>query len=93
MELKPCPFCGRVPDKTPIFNMGYIGDGVRCLCGARTPRLFAEHEAFRWWNRRAEDTRLSRLIERLEKVVSDFKTGRDENDCLLEIQQIIDEAQ
>jgi len=52
-EFKPCPFCGKQPDKTPRFCMGYAGDGIACRCGAETPKHLTDADAVKWWNRRA----------------------------------------
>lgn len=56
-EIKPCPFCGVQPSKTPRFSMGYVGDGISCRCGAETPKHLTDNEAIQWWNRRAPNLR------------------------------------
>lgn len=57
-ELKPCPFCGGEADKIPRFNMGYVGDDIKCSCGAETPKHLADDAAVEWWNNRPYENKI-----------------------------------
>lgn len=50
-ELKPCPFCGRMPYIEDCGDYGYF---VKCKCGIES-RLYAQKcDAVRRWNNRKE---------------------------------------
>lgn len=49
-DLKPCPFCGRVPI---IEDCGEHRWFIRCECGIAQDKLYAQRcDAVRRWNRR-----------------------------------------
>lgn len=49
-ELKPCPFCGRVPKIEYCENWGYF---IICKCGIEQSELYKQkRDAVRHWNRR-----------------------------------------
>ena len=56
IELKPCPFCGRIP-QVRAFPTGqrkcdYM---IFCACGVRTILTKRKYRAVEIWNRRADD--------------------------------------
>lgn len=51
-ELKPCPFCGRVPKIENCKDFGYF---IKCKCGVEQSTLYAQRSyAVRRWNKRKE---------------------------------------
>lgn len=53
MELKPCPFCGRVPAVEVIDNRGYF---IKCKCGIEESHVYrSKQSAIKKWNRRKSD--------------------------------------
>ena len=49
-QLKPCPFCGRIPKIEDCGEHRYF---VKCACGIEQSRLYAQRcDAVRRWNRR-----------------------------------------
>lgn len=64
-ELKPCPFCGRVPSKVkklepPTFYKThyYVGckaPNSKCSLKPRTRLFDTEEQAIESWNRRADN--------------------------------------
>ena len=64
-ELKPCPFCGRVPSKVrehKVVSISTVFYSVECKapsskCGAKPMTHFhrTKEKAIEAWNRRAED--------------------------------------
>lgn len=49
-DLKPCPFCGRMPD---IEDCGEHRWFIRCKCGIAQDKLYAQKcDAVRAWNKR-----------------------------------------
>ena len=54
-DLKPCPFCGKMPIVDDCGNNRYF---VKCMCGIEQSRLYGQKcDAVRHWNRRANDER------------------------------------
>ena len=50
VELKPCPFCGRMPIIQDCGDYGYF---VTCRCGIEQTKLYAQKcDAVKHWNRR-----------------------------------------
>lgn len=55
-ELKPCPFCGNIPELTVDNICDELNYQVSCThCFARTYLETSEEEAVEQWNRRADD--------------------------------------
>lgn len=55
VELKPCPFCGRMPVvANNIDSMRSLSFYVKCACGARFASALSESAAAEMWNRRAK---------------------------------------
>lgn len=53
-ELKPCPFCGRIPKVEDCGDNRYF---VICKCGIAQDRLYGQKcDAVRRWNRRIVKT-------------------------------------
>lgn len=51
-EIKPCPFCGRIPS---IENCGDNRWFIMCKCGIAQDKLFFQRcDAVKAWNRRAK---------------------------------------
>lgn len=51
-KLKPCPFCGRIPNVEDCGDHRYF---VRCKCGINQDHLYYQRcDAVRAWNRRKE---------------------------------------
>lgn len=49
-ELKPCPFCGRVPNTQGCGKYGYY---VACDCGIEQSKIYKQKcDAVKHWNRR-----------------------------------------
>ena len=75
-ELKPCPFCGSVPDIEPIEDCEYINcsnlvciDGIYCLTTKQWNTRPIEDEL------RAEIARRDEIIARLKEALPTFKRG------------------
>ena len=69
-ELKPCPFCGRVPIIEDCGERSYF---IKCKCGIEQSRLYMQKcDAVRHWNRRkTEPQRLEQFRVDLEQ----FRVG------------------
>lgn len=51
-ELKPCPFCGRVPKIEYCEDWGYF---IICKCGIEQSELYKQKcDAVKHWNKRKE---------------------------------------
>lgn len=51
MELKPCPFCGRIPIVEKCGSKEYF---IRCKCGINQDKLYHQKcDAIRSWNKRS----------------------------------------
>lgn len=54
-ELKPCPFCGSKPFRTPRSNGDSLGFGIICAnCGCESPKGITDKKAREWWNKRVK---------------------------------------
>lgn len=55
-ELKPCPFCGRIPKIEDCGDHRYF---VKCKCGIEQSSLYAQRcDAIRRWNRRKTEPQM-----------------------------------
>lgn len=86
-ELKPCPFCGEIPEATllpahaheiPIFGMTPDTFTIECkcgvgICGDNAEALLAK------WNARSTDAQLEKALDALESVTPCFQSNQKEN--------------
>lgn len=81
-ELKPCPFCGGLPDKTPQ-SVGYARNEEFCIwcqpCLVEGPHKHNEQEAIKAWNTRAKTDAIKSVeASRGDKEDTDIIKLRDE---------------
>lgn len=63
-NVKPCPFCGRVPI---IEDCGEHSWFIRCACGIAQDKLYAQRcDAVRRWNRRKTEPQADTHLQRLQ---------------------------
>ena len=58
MELKPCPFCGGLPEKKVVgttFRPFVVVKCTRCGAGTKAFKEYQDEIAIEAWNRRAQD--------------------------------------
>ena len=86
-ELKPCPFCGAVPD-TVYVSLGYM----HCVqCPNRACDGRRGYEVKKWQNRpledalRAENERLKARLEAAEELVEALEWHIECDDCAVTI--------
>jgi len=74
VELKPCPFCGEIPEYQ-FYNTNTDNEKhyIECDCGVELCD-FAKNTLYKHWNTRANPTA---LLKELEEVVRQLKKSFD----------------
>ena len=75
-ELKPCPFCGRIPMVEDCGDNRYF---VRCKCGIAQDKLYGQRcDAVRRWNTRKPSEQPEDWMERnKERILQAGMEGRE----------------
>ncbi len=83
MKLKPCPFCGQVPQITEMEERGFTYKMIYCETydcpvDTSTPRFYeTDEEAAEAWNTRPAETA---LLARVREKIEAEKVGANKDD-------------